>query len=401
MPPSSSSSWCSYSTVKFIRIEDKRLATLHYIMQLGIFLYIVVYQIIGHLGYAVSEKPIGSVRLSVQPPMAPHGGDPNKNIDYEYNFPPLTSLPYCTQYNGTVKVPSQYPCKDYGEIEAVYPVTGTSPFFLTTRIQESNQSLVCEVPPSGKTCTQTYAFGCDHGFVPCHDKKRAAQEKYFLTGVEDFTLMLDHAAQSPTDASLSGDVSRMKGYLKKCDTDETIMPNKTPGGQDYYTISQLLSAISTPAGCGTSLDAKSSVYDSEDSARYEGTVIIITIDYSNSKPWRGILDTIEYTYSVTQLQGAKSKVMEAIWTKYPDKRIIKNRHGIVFVVLQEGDLKSFELFTMLISTTTSLALLAMATTIVDAMMNYCLKNKDIYKKMKYAEIQVTENDDGSINYESI
>ena len=43
----------------------------------------------------------------------------------------------------------------------------------------------------------------------------------------------------------------------------------------------------------------------------------------------------------------------------------------------------------------------MATTIVDAMMNYCLKNKDIYKKMKYAEIQVTENDDGSINYESI
>ena len=86
--------------------------------------------------------------------------------------------------------------------------------------------------------------------------------------------MLDHAAQSPTDPSLSGDVSRMKGYLKGCESDDQrIEPSKTPGGQDYYTISQLLSTIKTKKDdevkCGTTLDELSSVYESEDSVRYE------------------------------------------------------------------------------------------------------------------------------------
>ena len=218
--------------------------------------------------------------------------------------------------------------------------------------------------------------------------------------------MLDHAAQSPTDTSLSGDVSRMKGYLKGCESDDQrIEPSKTPGGQDYYTISQLLSTIKTKKDdevkCGTTLDELSSVYESEDSVRYEGSVIIITIEYSNSKQWSGISKIIDYTYSVTLLKGAKSKVMEGIFTRYPDKRTIQNRHGIVFTVLQQGSLKSFSFITMLTKLTTSLALIAMATTVVDALMSYCLKHKEVYLKMKYSEIQVVENNDGSINYRSL
>ena len=143
------------------------------------------------------------------------------------------------------------------------------------------------------------------------------------------------------------------------------------------------------------------MYKSEDSNRYEGAVIIITIEYSNSKNWKGISETIEYTYSVAILNGAKSKVMEGISTTYPDKRIIQNRHGIVFTVQQQGSLKSFSLITMLTKLTTSLALLAMATTVVDALMSYCLKHKEVYLKMKYSEIQVTENVDGSLNYRAL
>ena len=52
---------------------------------------------------------------------------------------------------------------------------------------------------------------------------------------------------------------------------------------------------------------------------------------------------------------------------------------------------------MLTKLTTSLALLAMATTVVDALMSYCLKHKEVYLKMKYSEIQVVENNDGSIS----
>ena len=44
----------------------------------------------------------------------------------------------------------------------------------------------------------------------------------------------------------------------------------------------------------------------------------------------------------------------------------------------------------------------MATTVVDALMSYCLKHKEeVYLKMKYSEIQVVENNDGSINYRAL
>eukprot|EP00944_MAST-04C_sp_MAST-4C-sp1_P010639 g10639.t1 len=396
--------YCSYSTVKFVTIDDKRLATLHYLFQLCIFLYIVVYQIIGNLGYADSSEPVGSLRLSIQPPMKK--GDPNKDPDYEYDFPDLTALEYCAQ-NENASAVSVLPCKYFGEIGSVFPVTGTSPFFLSTRIQESNQTLVCREPRNGKACKQTYAFSCRPDGKPCYSKDRAEQEKFFLAGIEDFTLMIDHAAQSPVDPSLSGDVSRMKGFLKGCKhPDQRIMPMKTPGGQDFFPISQLLSTVEVTKGdgknqCGTSLDELSSVYKSEDSNRYEGAVIIITIEYSNSKNWKGISETIEYTYSVAILNGAKSKVMEGISTTYPDKRIIQNRHGIVFTVQQQGSLKSFSLITMLTKLTTSLALLAMATTVVDALMSYCLKHKKVYLKMKYSEVKVTEDEHGSLNYRAL
>ena len=393
--------WCKYSTIKFVTIDDKRLATFHYVFQLCIFLYIVVYQVIGKLGYADSDQPIGSLRISYQPAMK--SGDPNKDVDYQYNFSHLDKLRYCDAYGKKDDVaPSVLQCLYFGEISTNYPVTGTSPFFVTTRVQESNQSLVCNSPPApGESCNQTYAFGCDEGFTPCYDKKRAAQRKYFVADVELGTIMLDHAVQSPSDSSLAGDVSTMKGYLKKCDTDEKIMPSKTPGGQDYFTINQLLSAVKTESGCGTTLDDVSTVSGSTDSVRYEGTVIIITISYSNAKQWSGIEKTIEYSYSVTQLKGAKTKSMEAIWTSYPKERVIKNRHGITFTVLQDGQLRSFSAITMLTTLTTSLALLAFATTIVDALMNYCLKDRELYRKMKYAEIHVEENQDGTINYEAI
>ena len=114
--------YCSYSTVKFVTIDDKRLATLHYLFQLCIFLYIVVYQIIGNLGYADSSEPVGSLRLSIQPPMKK--GDPNKDPDYEYDFPDLTALEYCAQ-NENASAVSVLPCKYFGEIGSVFPVTGS------------------------------------------------------------------------------------------------------------------------------------------------------------------------------------------------------------------------------------------------------------------------------------
>ena len=62
----------------------------------------------------------------------------------------------------------------------------------------------------------------------------------------------------------------MKGFLKGCKHPDQRIALKTLGGQDFFSISQLLSTVEVTKGdgknqCGTSLDELSSVYKSEDS----------------------------------------------------------------------------------------------------------------------------------------
>ena len=50
------------------------------------------------------------------------------------------------------------------------------------------------------------------------------------------------------------------------------------------------------------------------------------------------------------------------------QRVTRNIHGLKIVVLQSGQLGRFDLQTLLVQLTTSLALLAVSTTVVDLMM---------------------------------
>ena len=44
---------------------------------------------------------------------------------------------------------------DLDAYQAVFPVTGGSPFYVATRIMESNQTLVCSQPGAGDHCRKT------------------------------------------------------------------------------------------------------------------------------------------------------------------------------------------------------------------------------------------------------
>ena len=57
----------SYQTVKTVVIQDGRLATLHYLSMLAVFLYIGV-QVIYSMRYLAIEEPVGTVRLILKPP---------------------------------------------------------------------------------------------------------------------------------------------------------------------------------------------------------------------------------------------------------------------------------------------------------------------------------------------
>jgi len=153
-----------YSTVKTVKIFDPLLATLHYSFMIAIFIYIAVIQVTQKVGYCEFADPIGMVRMSAQPPtmLGCDPDDPNCKFDYL----PATALPYCTGYQGKAKAVTNKDCLYMGALEANFPVTGGSPFYISTRIRESNQTLVCRDPTksNGDVCLQTYRYACNNSF---------------------------------------------------------------------------------------------------------------------------------------------------------------------------------------------------------------------------------------------
>ena len=388
-----------YSTVKTVKIYDPLLATLHYSFLLGIFVYIVVFLIIRDLGYCAFEEPLGTSRVQVQPPTVGTPSDPTFDPDdpgYEYDFVPAESLPYCSSYkrNGSVapdaEAMTQENCVYMGAIESVFPVTGGSPFFLTTRVRESNQTLVCDSPPGA--CKQTYSYACGASFdvnPDCDPKARwpkgFAQRTYFIADIESFTLLIDHSVRGP-QVGLAADSSEMNGQYEFCNGSR-VVPEVTNQGQAFFTVGDLLDGASMEDGtCGLNLDTQSVMgAHARNSARYDGIVMQLEIEYYNTKTWHGPLgkDVVEYTMRTSVINGTKSKVEDEIWVEYPGKRVTRNRHGIKLIIVQTGRLGAFSFASLLSNLTSSLALLAVSTTAVDILALYVLRRKNLYRAAKY------------------
>ena len=398
-----------YSTVKTVKIYDPLLTTLHYAFMIAIFVYIVVIQVIQKNGYLEFEQPTGTVRLSVQPPTVDQcdPDDPGCHFDYQ----PTTSLPYCKGYTGQDVAKTTADCVYMGAMETNFPVTGGSPFYVSTRIRESNQTLVCREPSNDNDhmCQQTYEYACYDSFIidkECkatntttencwgNEKKGGhcwAQRSYFIPQVEDFTLLLDHAVRTTNGVSAAG--NEMNGLLKFCNGTE-VVPTFTSNGLGFYVIKDLLEGATigskdpTPSTCGLRLDDASVVSTSYKSARYDGLVLQIDIEYTNTNPWSGILrnNLVNYVLKASIVNDTKSKVEEEIWYKYPHNRVTRDRHGIKIIVLQTGRLGNFSAAALLTTITSSLALLAVATTAVDFLAMYVLARKHIYKSAKYENI---------------
>lgn len=196
-------------------IEEKKLGILHYtFLFFTAVVYVGIYTVVMKGGYMKHETPIGTVKLSIQAPVVddcePGPADPSCN----YDFPDTKTLSYCTskshdKCDSSMKDPPHppttlktrqlveraeptavakpmdtCPCRIEDELEVAYPVSEA--FFLTTRVLEAEQQDACG--ELNTTCKQTYST----------DTKSTSL--YFVAGIENFTLMIDHAAYSPTGA---------------------------------------------------------------------------------------------------------------------------------------------------------------------------------------------------------
>ena len=80
------------------------------------------------------------------------------------------------------------------------------------------------------------------------------------------------------------------------------------------------------------------------------------------------------------------------YCSYPDNLVLRNRHGLKIVVTQTGKLGTVDMLTLLLTLTTSLALLAASTTAVDFLAMYVMKRKSAYRKGKYHVVTQEEVD---------
>ncbi|KAN0053164.1 hypothetical protein ACTA71_006688 [Dictyostelium dimigraforme] len=340
-----------YSTVKIVRIRDRRLGILHLTFLVGIIAYIVVYSAIIKKGYLFTEVPIGSVRTSLKAPNT---------------F--ATNLTYCSNQVHQDTYPfTPLICNYWDEQLALFPVGQDSTFTCTTRVRTSKQTANCNF--TDPTCK----------FV---DDLGSAQNIY-IADIENFTILIDHTMYASSSGSQFNAVD-LHGYILNQDGDEVQMDENgisigVQGKPDIMTIGQLL------AFGGVSLDQASPV-DSNVSIRYDGVVLFVFITYSNTYTYS--TSDFRYVYSVQQIANTIYDVPETIILETIKSRLLFKRHGVRVIFIQTGTIGSFHFQTLLLTLVSGLGLLAVATTVVDQLAIRLLPQRKSYSSLKF---QVTES----------
>ncbi|CAK9006470.1 unnamed protein product [Durusdinium trenchii] len=397
----------AYSTTKYIKIRDARLGLLHYGLMFLIVVYILVYQLIGKLGYLKFNDAQNTVRLTLQEPT--QGCNPN-DTGCKDNFASLSQLPYCCAQNSSCKTNSDGSCScDYRTSFKDYNCTwlsGTdasvireSSIVVATFIHEYDQSL-------NTTCFNSYpsaANNCDDLWL--------IQEKasLFAADVEAFTMLIDHSVTSPKsglattsrqmqgmlfvgDNGNDGDVSKaIKDELcrsnpkavtaqeggSSTDHSPCYVPPNSADGLDYFSVGTLLQAT------GVTLEGES-YPGSGHSARYEGLTINLLIDYSNSRDWHGLQPNISYLYKPSVVPQSTFKTTLLSPSSLNGQQMLKKDiHGVLFEVRPSGQLAVFDFTQLLLQLTTSLTLLALATVGVNILAQYVLRYRHYYSEALY------------------
>jgi len=370
-----------------VNIQDARLGIFKMLLLFLIAVYIAVFQLWRDGGYLQTEKISGVARFTLQQPTVDSdnnsGCDP-KNTGCVNDFSDPTTLSYCSQsslpYTG-----NKYPCQFYEHIGVEHMFE--SSIIVDTRITSQREDLVCE-SPEDQTCPTVY-------------NATGSETTNYAVDIEAFTVLFDTAVAA-TNLDITGQSSEMEGWLLVKDnkafcssspdartgwgsatfTDTApcyIKPNKTSANLDYFQVETLLQAA------GSSLDSETSAGSGE-TYRESGVTLIMQVDYTNTLSWAGVADAIQYTYTPYLLGSTSFKMYDAVYSganDYRQNRTLLNKHGVKIDLLQGGDLGAFSFQQLLLSLTTSLTLLAVATVVTDYVALYLLPDKERYDEAKY------------------
>merc|ERR1711959_197396 len=434
------SEWLEYNTIKVVRVKSVCLGLLHYSFIVAIALYLGLYVFYYQKRYLHVEAPAGLQRITIQDPC-----DPIRNGD-ECTIPHLKGTPamgqtcfipkafrcsrheYCKQNDTAASEIHTGPggkltCRYWDHNSMVWPPAERGAFTTASRASLIEQELldvrsVYSTPSVKKKCDAQTNMNCQW-FPPVIDHSAYAAADAYMADLGNFTIRISHSTWAPSSA-VSANSGDMEGEIMKCNHGaDCNLPSswastkKLPktGGADLLLMRDILYAA-TPhdlkgvKGPGMDLDMQSDACPRKCSGkpstyRYMGLVLHATIVYDNT----GTLikgsstNNIKYQYKFFVKPKTKFSVQVVQKGSNPHKRTIHHLFGPRVVFDAGGKLGFFQFNSLVIQLTTSLAMFALATTIVDVLMLYVLPNREKYELFKYQDIEgdaklLTKNHEG-------
>ena len=148
-------------------------------------------------------------------------------------------------------------------------------------------------------------------------------------------------------------------------------------------------------GCNAGLGGASSETDDSGTCqtyRDTGATLLLNIFWTDFASYRGLVQP-SYYYAPQLIAGSSFKQYVPFYNSYRSQRTLLNAHGIRIAVLLDGEFHIFNAVSFLITMTTAVGLLAVATTIVDLLMLYVLPEKRRYQEAKYERTEEFEGRD--------
>ena len=395
----------AYSTPAVVRIKDRKLGLLKLLFQIIAFIWVVIWNIFAQKGWAKVKIPSGSVRLSpLQPKINDKGIKGCTGANCFDHFTSYEKLPYCAQSSLKYDVDNiqmkKLPCQAFDATGATFVSPGNTR--IMTRYLHQSQYYACNESLTINTCS---------GMNLWQKNESVPDPKTYAINLEDFTVLLQHSIDVAGASS-----TKLKGALKSknvalcvelglpiqetvkgedrfyCDIQPadtyscSYEGNKDDCGYDIFDLGTLLKAGEVNGDKSrvptiSPLD-KPSIGGSRDPQRYTGMTVSLEVYYTNNAGGSFFITPWSYEYEISIIDGSKTEWTEINRDKSGKRRDMYTYRGVNMMATVTGEELKFDPSTLLIQLTSALALLSVATLIVEFTMSKCLRLRGVYTSMK-------------------
>eukprot|EP00818_Percolomonas_sp_WS_P005661 CAMPEP_0117439156 /NCGR_PEP_ID=MMETSP0759-20121206/2422_1 /TAXON_ID=63605 /ORGANISM="Percolomonas cosmopolitus, Strain WS" /LENGTH=407 /DNA_ID=CAMNT_0005230867 /DNA_START=80 /DNA_END=1304 /DNA_ORIENTATION=+ len=362
----------SYSTVKIVTIRDARLGIIHRLIQLAIFTYIVGFVIIWQQQYLETESSMGTVLWKVKGTSTgtlAHNNATTFASSEELINPPseVNALFLATREGGSDKYQIRGECASFPAVECDTTSDCPSTFNLTDGLKRDMSAF------NGKCVNRQciYQQWCPQE----HDGNFTSQnttQMIQMNEVDDFTVWFKASIQFPHLAP-----SKVFSTIK----DPTPRPRSLhPNSGNLFTIAELL-AIADEVDGEKQITTYGTVKD-------KGCVLRVSVDWScNLDKW-DVTTACDIRFNVLRLDSAavgdgfNFRSSEYYRVDGVENRDLTKYTGVRMILTSKGVGYKFSLSRTILQLSSGLALMVVATTFCDFLLQYIFPERQRYKLYK-------------------